>query len=406
MEKIFKQDNFFYTSWFFAVCALFVIQYAKLQDVFPVLSTFRPYLLSVLVLISFMFFRATSFLQLGHKQMQYTWLIVFLMGVMIPFVANRAYAFSVFYIMLLYFPFMISVLIAVDTERKLRILVDIMLFVNAFHVIRGIFFAETGRNVLLEDFSGFLKDPNDLSLYLNMMIPFSFFMMLYEKDVVRKIVYGFITLGSILLIVSSFSRGGFVGLVCISFVIWLYSPNKKLTASLAGIFVLLISVWTSHDWIENIQTISNFDDSTVNHRLVMWKASVGIWMNNPIFGVGAGNIPVYMENYIDYATRSYWMVNHSLWLTWLAEMGLVGFLLFITIVLYNMRDSLFMGRIKPFDEDSRFMKYFGVASFASLIGFLSSGTFLTVNYYPHFWYLTALIMVGSKIVSIKSKVGI
>jgi hypothetical protein len=49
-------------------------------------------------------------------------------------------------------------------------------------------------------------------------------------------------------------------------------------------------------------------------------------------------------------------------------------------------------------DDYRFAYFLSLAFMASLAGFFASGTFLSVLYYPHYWYLTAMIAATRKVV--------
>lgn len=95
-------------------------------------------------------------------------------------------------------------------------------------------------------------------------------------------------------------------------------------------------------------------------------------------------------------------VSHSLWFTWLAEGGIIGTILFVLLIAVNYSHALKLKSIVPIDFDSRFMKLLGIAFLASLTAFVISGTFLTVNYYPHIWYLTAFIVAGYNIARVRN----
>ena len=50
------------------------------------------------------------------------------------------------------------------------------------------------------------------------------------------------------------------------------------------------------------------------------------------------------------------------------------------------------------DSDKKFINYLALAFLASLAGYFSSGTFLSVLYYSHYWYLTAVLIATRRIV--------
>ena len=47
--------------------------------------------------------------------------------------------------------------------------------------------------------------------------------------------------------------------------------------------------------------------------------------------------------------------------------------------------------------EKNYIYYLSLAFMASLVGYFSSGTFLSVLYYSHYWYITAILVATVKI---------
>ena len=126
-------------------------------------------------------------------------------------------------------------------------------------------------------------------------------------------------------------------------------------------------------------------------------------MDNPILGVGAGNYPwanrAYELNDPDYdEATTRWAggrVSHSLYFTLIPELGLSGVFLFTAIGITIYR------RLKAVSDDidsvlkddlGKEMRLISRAMLASIFGLLVSGAFISVLYYPHFWYLNGFAM--------------
>ena len=91
----------------------------------------------------------------------------------------------------------------------------------------------------------------------------------------------------------------------------------------------------------------------------------------------------------------------SLWFTLLAELGIPGVMLYLSLLAANVRDIRYLRDLKkrPGDEDVHRLAYFlSLAFIASLAGYFAAGTFLSVLYYPHYWYLTAMLVATRKII--------
>jgi O-antigen ligase len=186
---------------------------------------------------------------------------------------------------------------------------------------------------------------------------------------------------------------------------WLFSPNKKITATVAAIMLMGVLIFSSSQWKEVASSSFDTSQSTAQTRLTTWRLSLEVFVDHPM-GVGMNNIPNTMYKYADaWETPSRWWgdVNHSFWLTALAEGGIIGFILVMMILWHNVKDCLKISQIAPINDDLRFMKFFGYAFFGSLIGFLAAGTLLTVNYYPHLWYMTGIITAGSHVTYLLEK---
>ncbi|MFI4978135.1 MAG: O-antigen ligase family protein [Solirubrobacterales bacterium] len=79
------------------------------------------------------------------------------------------------------------------------------------------------------------------------------------------------------------------------------------------------------------QTRERLSDPANNGRLSLWKAAVRIYDSQKLRGTGAGT---YQQYYFRYRTEAQYVTDaHSLYLQSLAELGLVGFVLILVVVL-------------------------------------------------------------------------
>lgn len=388
--------------WFLFTCGLFIVQYTRLYPQF--LETFRPFVLMSFILVGFIFFsqKRDRFL-LKYRQMLIIYASIIWMIITIPISFSYNDAFLTTRSILMLLPFMLSVIHVVTNVDKLKVLVNVIIFATAINVIRGyLLFDGAFRNTQF-NIGAFLTDPNDYALYMNMMLPFCYFMFLHEiKWNFKKILYLILSICTIVMIILSYSRGGMIGLVMTGIFILYFSPNKKLTVSIAMIVLCCILAFSGNNWKNAMETTTDMDNSTINHRLDAWDASVKIFIDNPIFGIGPMNISYQVNKYIEKNAKRKHSGNiaHSIWFTALAEGGIIGITLLISLIYANLKNAKLLTKIKPITPELRYLKYFGFACFSSMIAYLTSGTFLTVNYYPHIWYLTAFIIIGMKLFNV------
>ena len=332
--------------------------------------------------------------------MQAVWAIIAWMIIGIPFAINYGNAFLTTRNVMMFLPFMLSLILLVNDVRRLRIVVNIVIAVAILNTVRGyMMFDGAGRGTMFH-LGAFLGDPNDYSLYMNLMIPFAYFAFLQElRWNWKKLIYGLAAFAMVAMVVMSFSRGGMVGLAVIGLVMWLYSPNKLVTFTLGVVALVGIIMFSGADWLSVMSSTTNLENSTASQRLTLWMASVEMFIDNPIMGVGVSNVPFHLTNYVHDGFVHQFIVAHSIWFTSLAEGGLVGLFLFLWLISSNFSAAARMTRVNQVGLDARYIKYYGAATMTSLLGYLAGGSFLTVNYYPHIWYLTAFIVVGIKLLN-------
>ena len=394
-QSVFSMTNF----WFFLACVLFITQYGRLYP--PQLEAIRPFFLLSATLAGFLFLSGKDFIQWKHPQMQAVWLSIGWMVLGIPFAMNYGNAFMTARSVMMFLPFMLSIILLINDVKRLKILVNVVLFVAILNTLRGyLMFDGAGRNTMF-NLGAFLTDPNDFSLYMNMMIPFAYFMFLQEmRWNLKKLIYGATAAAMIAMVIMSFSRGGMVGLACAGAVMWYFSPNRVATFSVGVVALVVILFFAGGDWLNVMSTTTNLENSTIQTRFTTWAAAGGMFIDNPIMGVGASNVPFHLENYVPHHFVYQFQVAHSIWFTTLAEGGLVGAILFGYLLMTNWSGAARMTRVRQLDHEARYLRYFGAATLASLVAYMASGSFLTVNYYPHIWYLTAFIVAGVKVLNL------
>ena len=167
------------------------------------------------------------------KQINLLVLLLFTGLLSVPFASNRAMAwggFVEFVKVVLIFVMLVNVL---RTENRLRILIMLILVVSCWMSVAaindyrlGIFNLPGAR---IEGIIGGLFDnPNDMALHLVTMIPIAAAFFLTSRHLLGKLIYpvcvGLMVAG----IVASFSRGGFLGLICATgYMVWRLSRTKR-----------------------------------------------------------------------------------------------------------------------------------------------------------------------------------
>ena len=379
------------TAWFYCTVLYLLIDYGRPQDLVPAIGAIRPGLLANLILIAFLI-KHRSMLRHGGKQIRMIWYFIGLLGLLIPFARNGFYAYRTFIEMLKFMPFILSVIICVNSLERLKTFLKFYVGVMVYVALYAITHNGMGSG-------NYFGDENDVALFLNMVIPFCYFLLLVEKGVLTRAFYGFALVIGLLTVVASFSRGGFVGLAAAFFVVWLVSPRKVLTVFLTLLLVAIVYVYSDEHYRMEMATTTDTNEATARSRLMMWASAWDMFVDHPL-GVGGNNFQVRFSEYQgDRFSRGMWgRVAHSLWFTLLPELGIIGVVIYFRLLFYNLKSvlSLRAAGSTPVESDL-FFRSVSAAFLASSAGYFASGSFLSVLYYPHYWYLTAIIVATVRI---------
>ena len=387
---------------FYLVLAYLLFEYGRPQELIPGLRVI-PFGtgLSVLILLNVIMSRKLDFSRLQTK----LWLPLFaVMAIHVPIAVNNFWALMTFKDMLLLYCVYLGIVTFVDSLEKMMMLIKMWMGILLFLAVMGI--AKGGVGI-----GGWMGDENDFCMVMVMAVPFAYFLLFSATGVAQKTKYlGF--LGTyILAAVASLSRGGFFGLAAVGAYCWYRSP-KKLNALIIVVVVLSFMLVLAPEkyWDE---IASSFSEETMSEqgtggaRLYTWGIGMKMFFDNPIIGIGQGNFPWTFPIYEAGQTlneRSFGgRAAHSAWVTLISELGLVGTMIIGTMLLRCYKDlklvrtifapveaRLKHGQTAKAGEDVR--AYLARDMEGSLIGFIVSGVFISILFYPSLWIMMALIV--------------
>lgn len=370
-------------GWYYCTILYLIVEYGRPQDIIPI-GFLKPGMISNGLLI-FYILRNSNMFQIQVKQVQMIWMFIGLLILFIPFAVNNNYAYQTAKGMLLFMPFILSIIAVVNSMDRLRKMIYLLIFLMAFNAFNGILHKGMGLG-------NYFADENDLALYINMWLPLCFFLLQAETRKLLRIGLIACFIAGLAGNVISMSRGGFLSLAALSFVCWLKSPKKLLGLAIFFFLGIGFYFYAGETYWKEMGTI--WDSGSGAERIWSWKAAWKMFLDNPL-GVGGNNFQVRFEEYQgEWFQRAMWgRVAHSLWFTLLPELGIAGVFIYLFLLYYNLRDirSLAVVNVRE-RQDMLFFRYMSYAYLGSLVGFFSAGSFLSVLYYPHYWYLTALIV--------------
>lgn len=201
------------------------------------------------------------------------------------------------------------------------------------------------------------------------------------------------------------ARGAVVGAAAIVLAALIRTPKK------AGALLLLFLFSVSLLFVLPGAGKTRFEsawhwrqDKDAYSRLMLWKAGLYMWANHPAFGVGAYEFPhVFVHNPLYVSWNPYGAFTHaahSIYIEALSELGTVGTLLLMLMVLATFRLN---ARTRKWalthNPEGRRSWDFCVAAGLDLamVGYLVAGAFLAELYYPHLWILLGLSVAANRV---------
>ena len=387
---------------FYLVLAYLLFEFGRPQELIPGIRVI-PFGtgLSALILLNVLMSGKLNFSNLQTK----LWLPLFaVMAIHVPIAVNNFWALMTFKDMFLLYCVYLGIVTFVDSLERMTTLIKMWIGILGFLAVMGI--AKGGIGI-----GAWMGDENDFCMVMNMAAPFGYFLSFSATGVLQKMKYlGF--LGSfILAAMASLSRGGFFGLASVGAYCWYRSPKKGYALVMLVIAVLFMFVLAPEKYWDEIASSTSDEtmgeDGTGGARLYTWGIGMKMFYSNPIIGIGQSNFPWTFDLYEAgerFNERSFGgRQAHSAWVTLIAELGLAGIVIIGAMLVQCYKDlKLVRTRFAPAEsrqkhgqtvragEDVRV--YLARAMEGSLIGFIVSGIFVSILWYPSLWIMMAFVV--------------
>jgi len=224
---------------------------------------------------------------------------------------------------------------------------------------------------------GIFHDPNDLALLINSFLPFVL-VTLFERGTspLRRLGLVLIAALFILNIYYTGSRGGYLALLVViaflSFQRW-----GLLKGSIAGAAFLAVILAFAPSRMANLSP----EEASASGRIYAWTYGLVMLKSHPVLGIG------YMR-----FTPIHGRAAHSAYVSSLAELGFIGYFVWLSLVYSSLADLIAVGKSAAADAHRRYSRML----LLSFLGFLASAVFLSQAYSPILYMLCALATVVVK----------
>lgn len=296
------------------------------------------------------------------------------------------------------------------------VLLMIALGLGMHGVVEGLKFIVSGGGHRMSGIpSSSLTDNNLFALGMVMVLPIILYfnqVLIHKYAKLAALVGALLT---ILTIIATNSRGGFLALAVLG--AWYFMASRKkgyATAAVVASVILILAV-APDAWFERISTIQEAgDDSSFMNRVAAWKVSMSIGLSNPIFGGGFSGVQNFWiwDMYKDMPSIIPVDVNlytpkaaHSIYFQVLGDLGVYGLILFLSILAsaFVARKSISTKIKKSKRTDLVWAIDISNAIFLSLLGFVVGGAGVSLPYYEIVYILVSLMAILNGIVTANVK---
>ncbi|HEX5069855.1 MAG TPA: O-antigen ligase family protein, partial [Vicinamibacterales bacterium] len=255
--------------------------------------------------------------------------------------------------------------------------------------------------------SPFLGDNNGVAVGMLMLVPVITALAATSRWRLEKYVCYFLVVGVLYRAISTYSRGGFLSMLGLGLYYVLRTKRKIRTLLVVGVIAAIIYpvlpdvFWERMDSIQTaaVATDDSQMDTSSAGRLHFWKVAVEMANAHPILGIGFNSYNYQYDHY-DFSNGRYGKLRavHSAWFGMLAEMGYVGLIIFILLLINAFYVNFRARRLARTRPDMRNLVIYGTALEGALVVFGIGGSFVPHQYNEMLWHFIALTAVMDRLV--------
>jgi len=244
-------------------------------------------------------------------------------------------------------------------------------------------------------------NPNFVSSYVLVLIPFAVFYLLKAKDIISRVIYSIFVISYVAMIFASLTRSTLIGLFFMSLFLFAFNDYRKFIginlSNFKKVFIiifLILFLWPDQNLKPfSFGVISRIYEGTKNsltrlslniekkdvypsfhQRLLIWSCGIEMFRESPVLGNGWGSFELFYPFYqgemmrkfpVTLGLRTHANNAHNEIIEIISQSGLIGFgavLLFVFYLVYP-----FLKKIKEYEDDRKIFILTAISSFLSMI---------------------------------------
>jgi putative inorganic carbon (HCO3(-)) transporter len=376
---------------FWLVCAYLMFEYVRPQSVYPALEFF-PWSTATMLATAVAVLATRRTARLGSPAHG----LLALFSLVVVLSSLSAYRPSVAFSQLDgYFLWIVAygiIVCTVTTERRmLMMLLAFVLFnlkMTQFATRSWVSIGFGFRSWGVGGGPGWFQNSGEFGIEMCVFFPIVTYLALGLRPHLAK--WKFLTLlgiaGTALIgMVMSSSRGALLGGAVV--MLFMLARSKYLVRALVAALIVGSAFYFIIPPEQKARLSESGTDDTSVLRLTYWRNGIEMTNDHPVLGVGYDNwLPYYRDHYEGRA-----QVCHNIFIQAAAELGYTGLAAFLLLIgctfVLNTRSRALAIRAGP---RGHFIYCMANGLDGALIGYMVSGFFVTVLYYPYFWINLAM----------------
>jgi len=238
------------------------------------------------------------------------------------------------------------------------------------------------------------KNPNDLALMVNLLLPLTVGLFLASKETWQRIVLLTAVGVEAATVVLTYSRGGAVTLAVIGLA-YLWKLRRQLERSFiyAGLLAALLALpLLPSSYFDRMSTITNVEadrTGSAQERISDMIIAGKTILANPIIGAGMGMNMLVMRE-----ARGGWLGVHNVYLEHALDLGLIGLGIFLVLLWSSLRAVAHVQHTSSSPD----LVLLAQGLQISLIAYATAALFHPVSYQYYFYYIAGLA-IGARTIA-------
>ncbi len=236
-------------------------------------------------------------------------------------------------------------------------------------------------------------NPNDLALMLNLILPLTIALLVIERRPRAHVLLTGMALISVVAILLTFSRAGFLTLVITGLLYGrrLFTGARRGWVVAAVVLALVAASWLPSNYVNRLGTITNIEADPTGSAQERWRdtvAATSFALAHPMLGAGFGMNAIALNE----ERGAFWKAVHNVYLQIAVELGLPGLLLFVLLLIGTIRSVHVVRQGTAGDPALRDLSQLAEGLYISLLAFTVEALFHPVAYQFYFYFIAGLVV--------------